>query len=86
MVDVSKYSFESFANPDARGFERITEHLAHGVTHCWFIPEVEADNQPVFDVAVQCIGKLLGQCPFFEYYLVGKESIGLSSRMTTTKS
>jgi hypothetical protein len=67
-----KHSFESFDYPAAQGFSRITQHLPKGVKTCWFIPETEEDDLPIFDIAAHRIVEILSQCSLFEYYLVGK--------------
>ncbi len=68
-----KYSFESFDYPDAQGYSKITQHLPKGVEKCWFIPETEEHDLPVFDIAASRIVEILSQCSCFEYYLVGKD-------------
>ncbi|HYI02785.1 hypothetical protein [Hyalangium sp.] len=39
---------------------------------CWFIPETEEAELPVYDILVADLPGVLGSCQFFEYYLVGK--------------
>ena len=39
---------------------------------CWLIPETEESDLPVYDVCVSELRRVLGECRFFEYYLVSK--------------
>ena len=38
----------------------------------WFIPEIEEDDLPVFDLTLEEIQGVLDECPFFEYYVLNK--------------
>jgi|SRR5882724_10936472 len=67
-----KYPSEYYDYSDGFGFEDIQRHVPSGEEKCWFIPETEEEQLPVFDVEVKSIGLILGECGYFEYYLVGK--------------
>lgn len=36
----------------------------------WLIPDTEAEWLPVYEIDVREIGKLIDDCPGFEYYVV----------------
>ena len=36
---------------------------------CWFIPETGEVNLPVFLIDASTVRVILGECPFFEYYV-----------------
>jgi hypothetical protein len=67
-----KYPFESFDYSEGGGFEDLVRHVPEGEESCWLIPETEEEKLPVFDAEISCISRLLGECSYFEYYLVGK--------------
>jgi hypothetical protein len=68
-----KHPYESFDYSDGFGFEDLIRHVPEGNEKCWFVPETEEEYAPVFDVNVNCISRVLGECYVFEYYLVGKQ-------------
>lgn len=68
-----KHPFESFDYFEGRGFEDLVRHIPQGEETCWLIPETEEQNPPVFDAAISSISQVLGECSYFEYYLVGKQ-------------
>lgn len=39
---------------------------------CWLIIESDSDDYPVYRAAIAEIPNVLGECNFFEYYLVGE--------------
>jgi len=67
-----KYPFDSFDYPEGFGFEDLVRHVPEGEERCWLIPETEKEDPLVFDTKISCITPVLGQCSYFEYYLVGK--------------
>lgn len=67
-----KHPFRSFPYHDADGFQFLDRHIPRGNDRCWFIAENEEDLRPVYDAQVGSIKEILRECPFFEYYLVGK--------------
>jgi len=67
-----KYPFESFDYSEGGGFEDLVRHIPQHEKSCWLIPETEEEDLPVYDIEISCISRILGECPYFEYYLVGK--------------
>lgn len=59
--------------PDASGCKHLTEHWFHPDPFCWFIPETEKTDLPVYEAEVAILPRLLSECSFFEYYLVSKD-------------
>ena len=57
-------------------------------THpCWLIPETEEPLLPVFDTNPADVARIIAKCPFFEYYVVSKNTIGsLSNQITISFS
>jgi len=68
-----KQPFESFDYSEGLGFEDLIRHIPTGNDKCWFVPETEEEYPPVFDATVGRITEVLGECAYFEYYLIGKE-------------
>ena len=68
-----KYPFVSFDYSDGCGFDRLLRHIPPGENRCWFIPELEGEMPVVFNIDLNFIGRILGRCEYFEYYLVGKD-------------
>ena len=66
-----KYPFNSFPYEDAKGYENLRKYIPNEKSF-WFIPEIE-DNLFVAEVTIIAIEKLIGECSFFEYNLVGKK-------------
>jgi len=67
-----KQPTEWFDYPDGFGFQDLIRHVPEGNLRCWFVPETEEQYPPVFDVEVDRVSRVLGECTYFEYYLVGK--------------
>lgn len=63
-------SFVSF--PQCDGSQHVTDYIPTTEKRCWFIPETGKAALPVFDVQAKVVSAVLGECSFFEYYLVGK--------------
>jgi hypothetical protein len=61
-----------FAYPKRDGCLHLLEHIPPEERRCWFIPETEEENLPVFDVQTAALAPVLSRCFCFEYYLVGK--------------
>ena len=58
---------------DSKGFLLVTEHVPRGETRCWLIAENDDDGPwHVLDVVVEVVLRLLAECSFFEYYLIGQ--------------
>ena len=51
---------------------RLLDVLPEQQGRCWFILETEEKHLPVFDIDVKDVAAVLGECPFFEYYVVGR--------------
>jgi len=51
----------------------LTEVLPNVEGTCWFVPETESEEQPVYRVATQDLEVLIKECPFFEYYVLGQD-------------
>jgi hypothetical protein len=59
---------------DTVSSEHLRRHVPEGEQRCWFIPEVDAGNEPlpVYDCTIDAVAAILKDCFFFEYYVVGK--------------
>lgn len=59
---------------DQRGFERLVKIVPDGMAKVWFIAE---DSRPpfftVYEATPETIQAVIGQCYFFEYYLVAQD-------------
>jgi len=62
-----------FEYPRGDGPQHLVDHIPGDEARCWFIPETEELEWPVYDAEVSHLAAILGECPFFEYYLVGKD-------------
>ena len=60
------------SHPDGNGMRALRGHIPPMDMDCWFIPETEEEELPVYDVRIDAIADVLGKCSYFEYYLVGK--------------
>src|SRR5437763_15766266 len=49
---------------------RLKDVLPTNDKSYWFIPEIEEDELPVFDLTGRQIEAVLDECPFFEYYVL----------------
>ena len=56
---------------DEVGFEQLHRCIPLGEPRCWFIPEADVAELPVYECAVAALPAILSRCFFFEYYLVG---------------
>lgn len=53
------------------GAARLGDLLPRTSDRCWLIPETDGDRLPVFGVATNEVERVVAQCPFFEYYVLG---------------
>jgi hypothetical protein len=67
-----KHPAERHEFPSGSGCQFVQELVPAADDRCWFIPETEEDDLPVYDVLIADVPRVLGRCRFFEYYLVGK--------------
>lgn len=59
---------------DGLGYQRIPLLVPEAGERCWFIVEGDAFNSyPVYDASPEDIKRILGECFFFEYYIVPKD-------------
>lgn len=60
--------------PEVRSSEgcRLESLLPVTAGSHWFIPETETNELPVYSLSGKEIEAVLGECPFFEYYIVDK--------------
>ena len=57
--------------PEGDGCLQIIEFVPAESTRCWFIPDTDSREWPVYGVEVGKVPLLLAELPYFEYYLVG---------------
>ena len=67
-----RHPAERHAFPNGDGCEFVRALVPSSDERCWLIPETEETDLPVYDVLIADLPRVLGQCRFFEYYLVGK--------------
>ncbi len=63
---------ESHSYPKGDGHQFVHLYVPEGNERCWFIPETEEDELPVYDVCISEVRRVLSECSYFEYYLVDK--------------
>ena len=86
VKDTNFWWWEAFKLPHAgfeiqhgRAYRALNKLLPAGVTRAWLIAEDEyADFYPVYDAGIGAIGRVLGECPRFEYLcrLHGSQLVG----------
>lgn len=52
--------------------ECLMRHVPPKARSCWLIIESDSDDYPVYKAVISEIPNVLGECGFFEYYLVGE--------------
>src|SRR5262245_58422704 len=57
----------------ASGFRHLAEHWQSKDINCWFIPETEEAELPVYETTIDVLPRLLEECSFFEYYVLNKD-------------
>ncbi|QSQ21766.1 hypothetical protein JY651_42550 [Pyxidicoccus parkwayensis] len=62
-----------FPYPKGDAARHLLEHVPVSEGWCWFVPECDEEQYPVFKVRIERIPRVLLECSFFEYYLVGRE-------------
>lgn len=67
-----KTPFKSVAYDQGNAYEHLEEYLPADENRCWFIAENDGNVLPVFEGTLTSVKRLLEECCFFEYYLVGK--------------
>ncbi|HWQ33701.1 MAG TPA: DUF6756 family protein [Blastocatellia bacterium] len=67
-----RHPFQSHVFDETTGLDFLDYLIPHNDQRCWFIPESEESLLPVYDADISAVKDILGECPFFEYYLVGK--------------
>jgi hypothetical protein len=68
-----KVPHTAFDYPDGSGCKHLNEHWLNKTPICWFIPETEKPNLPVYEAEIIILPELLSECGFFEYYLLSKD-------------
>jgi hypothetical protein len=59
---------------DGLGYQRISMLVPDAGERCWFIVESQASSSyPVYEASPEEIASILGECFFFEYYIVPKD-------------
>ena len=64
--------------------ETLTEPVRHelnglralvptSVERCYFVPETGTSAYMVFDAKIDCLGGILNECQFFEYYVIDRD-------------
>jgi hypothetical protein len=61
---------QSHSYPKGDGCQFVHLYVPAEDERCWFIPETEEKDLPVYDVCVSELRRVLGECRFFEYYLL----------------
>ena len=68
-----RHAADVFVYPDNTIHTHLTEHIPVDQESCWFVPETEEETPPVYDLPKEYLRTILDECPFFEYYIIGKE-------------
>jgi hypothetical protein len=67
-----KEPVQSYPYPKGDGHQFVHLYIPAEDERCWFIPETEEDELPVYDVYIPEVRRVLSECSYFEYYLVDK--------------
>lgn len=62
-----KKPFSVYDSPEGDGCVQITEYVPADSTRCWFIPDTDSREWPVYNVEVSKVPLLLAELPYFEY-------------------
>lgn len=52
---------------------KLVDVLPEPTGQCWLIPETDSEDLPVYSIELSQLSELLGECPYFEYYVVGSD-------------
>ncbi len=52
---------------------KLVDILPESTGKCWLIPETDSEELPVYSAELTQLPELLGECPYFEYYVVGSD-------------
>lgn len=65
---------QSVVFDDGLGYQRICMLVPDASERCWFIVESQASSPyPVYEASPEEVSSILGECSFFEYYIVSKD-------------
>lgn len=67
-----RHPAESHLHSGGDGRRFVHSYVPATEKRCWFVPETEEEDLPVYDVCVSEVARVLGECRFFEYYMAGK--------------
>ncbi|MDX2267789.1 MAG: hypothetical protein NW208_06760 [Bryobacter sp.] len=64
-----KLPFKQFSSDEIG----LTEVLPSRDGTCLLIPETDTEDLPVYEIEAKNVGSIIGECPYFEYYVLAQD-------------